>query len=265
MKKILILGNLGWLLIFALFLTKCNDASIAYQPVCINCVTDNFSGVEAGKLMKGLARYRKYQFNASNREINAALNSGASFQDARSCWYSLDTLKKFICLIEKYSSSDKLRFTSKDLGIRFYYATYDRSVYDSFAIVARAGGDRIGRDSLGLHHTLFMVPTYRDSGLKLDVDFDPRLSAGVSIETINQGFTSIDAITRPGFDQLFIWNNYITNPAQKLLVLDHEALSSTTPSAKNQGRLCPPTCPTGTATLLGKVDATFPDNMIGTN
>jgi len=51
------------------------------------------------------------------------------------------------------------------------------------------------------------------------------------------------------------WSNYIKHNT-KLLVLG--GVLATDPSSKNQGMLCPPTCPTDPLNVLSKADAQYP-------
>ena len=264
MKQILLLGNLGWIFVLFLSTARYSTSQTAPATSCVECTNDNFIGLKASDFYKGLARYRKFHWNVINNRVSAELNNGTPFQDARSCWYSIETLKKFICLLEKYASSGSLRFTSKDLGIRFYYAAYDTSKFDSHFILTRDGSSGLVKTPLGMHHTLFLVPTYFDTELKQDVDFDPRLSNGFTLDQINKGANTVDAST-PNLQNLFIWNSAEKNPAANLLILTHTTISDKIPTWRNEGRLCPPNCSSAAASTISKVDDTYLDSDITQN
>jgi hypothetical protein len=84
-------------------------------------------------------------------------------EDAKSIWFSLETLKKFIWNIEK----SKCQGCNLTLGIRIYYAKYPDTNYmmNKLAVV---------NPQYSFHHTLFMVPTYFKTEVNRNVDFDPR-------------------------------------------------------------------------------------------
>lgn len=263
MKKILLLSNLGWMLVTMLIMANCTNNSNSANSICTDCPSDNFYGVEASKFVKGLARYRNFKWNAINKRDSAEINNGKPFEDARSCWYSIDTLKKFICLLEKYSQYVGSGIQHENLGIRFYYAAYDVSVNDTYQIkTISKDAQSTYTQPLGLYHTLFMVPTYHDKEVNLDIDFDPRASCGKTIEEINQHPVNPDQIVNPTAKDLFIWNKYLADSTSKLFILDHTSVTAKTPSVQNQGRLCPPNCPTSVFSTLSQSDLSFPDNVI---
>src|SRR5207248_1302452 len=129
------------------------------------------------------------------------------FQDARSCWFSLDRLKKFICLMEQYSAKARI---NKPLGIRFYYADYSKD------------STRCPYPNYIKHHTLHLVPTYVDS--KKIISFDPKLSRPGHPVTI------VDKIKANSPDTLFILSGLRVYTS---VLPDQNA-------AMNQGNLCPP-------------------------
>ncbi|MEP7143568.1 MAG: hypothetical protein ABI707_11890 [Ferruginibacter sp.] len=85
--------------------------------------------------------------------------------DAKSAWFPLEVIKKYIFEIETRNCSKKC---SDSIGIRVYYAKYPDStnrVWTDF------GMEMMTR--YANHHTLFMVPTYWDSVSNIHKDFDP--------------------------------------------------------------------------------------------
>lgn len=155
--------------------------------------------------------------------------------DARSIWFSLETIKQFICTIEKNNA--RLSHPATDLGIRFYYAVYE----DTFHLAAKKN-----------QHTLFMVPTYKN-GNGSEVDFDPR-------------DTYIRQVVSPSEYKGAFLNKMVTVPellssnfiARRMLILSEAQPSPNMPStylvqqsggvggatfSKNNGELCPTNCP----------------------
>lgn len=128
----------------------------------------------------------------------------AGMEDSRAIWFSLDSLKQFICTIEKYSN--KLSPKASNLGIRMYYGVYSAA-----------------KQRFPHRHTLFMVPTFKDaksSSDKTGIDFDPR-----------QIFLSKKDVKFPISDLR-------TKPPVQLLVMTAD---NNDPQMKaNDGDLCPP-------------------------
>lgn len=230
-----------FLLLTIFYLCACDDAPIKEDgsfeidkdPIyasCYNCITDDIHGETAAEFADVVARYNtthasKYNDYATGRLSGTSLGSPSrielpTFQDAQSCWYSVDTLKKFICLMEKYAAKSKIK--SSDLGVRFYYANYP---------------DNYTRDiTLSKHHTLFLTATTNFGGN--NIDFDPRISAKEG-QTGAKGVTYIASLidtTDPGFK------------TRELFILAGKA-------SMNQGDLCPPG--TGCKNTLSAVDNVY--------
>jgi hypothetical protein len=142
-------------------------------------------------------------------------------KDARTCWFPVDSLKKFFAVSEKLARENQI--PTENMGVRFFYAVYPDN-----------GPTRDGvnyRD----RHTLFFVPTFRDEEMR-DVDFDP--VSGRPLAALVQDSLQFDT-TRVMFFNAVSYNMRVT---------EDEAL------IKNQGQLCPPTCPTDLSSLLNDID-----------
>lgn len=126
---------------------------------CYDCRMNETEGMPMEHFIDVVRRYKCERSDIIENEINKAVHParfrGGNFKDARSIWFNLDTIKTFICTIEKYSGA--LKLSSGSLGIRIYYAVYDDT-------------GRFPR-----MHTLFMVPTCQDHNGD-QVDMDPRES-----------------------------------------------------------------------------------------
>lgn len=251
MKKLLLLGNLGWILVLSLVLTKCNDKKTDTGASLTGCnAVKSVTGMDAAFFLKGLARYRTFQLSASNDKLRPLTNE--NFQDARSCWYSLDTLRNFMCLIERYARMDPdFDPATSDLGIRFYYATYPDNEQQSMLLKMGSAPRKAINVSVGLHHTLFMVPTHHDKESDLDLDvFQPITFRGSEIVPPSNKI-SPSTLYHPD------WQAMMKSASTPLLIMG-ETVGF--PSSKNQGSLCPPNCPTDAGTTLNRTDQLFPDD-----
>jgi hypothetical protein len=226
MKKLLIVSNVVFAAI--IYLQSC---STIFNPVNSQgisgyyCATDETGGQTFSHFKDVVKRYKSERADIieaawSNGAISSAGRPLGQFNDSRAIWFSLDTMKKFICTIEKYSRN--LGYSTDQLGIRFYYA-----VYDDNHMFPRM-------------HTVFMVPTVSNGSGGSQLDFDPRFSfneknrrsgerAGANV--LNGDFLSLNS-----------------NPAYvsvKALIQGSasEASSGSTPTVQNNGELCPSLCP----------------------
>ncbi len=97
---------------------------------------------------------------------NGAVNT--SDHDARSIWFDLETIKKFIWNMEDTICKNGCK--DLNLGLRFYYAKYpDSNTIKTSSALAGV------KPEFQFHHTLFVVPTY-DAGTGATarhIDFDP--------------------------------------------------------------------------------------------
>ena len=181
MKKILLLSNLGWMLITTLVIThatkqpaKAVTSSIETPPPV--CAADEIELMNATSFLKGLARYKEYQLKAINDKLSNGIMPG-KFEDARSCWYSIEKLDEFICLIKQNAT----KYKWNELGIRFYYAAYPDTEHQTILLKAGTGtGGTLNEPvevPVGMHHTLFMVPTHHadETNLEEDLFMQPRL------------------------------------------------------------------------------------------
>jgi len=210
----------------------------------IDCDNDGFFGLTAMDFMKGIARYRDKRWRQVNKIARQDV-PGRRFNDPRSCWYSLDTLKKFICLIEKYSQ--QLGLPSDKLGINFYYAVYP--------------GQGVWNEDYRCAHTLFMAPTFSQPVLNhpdssVNIDFDPRFTVDERSRNPGLPIQTYAEILRTG------------NASRQVLVLDGSnangalrrgSLETPPTMFRNQGQLCPnfPNCPVGVTSVFDLVDGNF--------
>ncbi len=174
MKRLLIITNTIWLLIFVfVFFRYCKSG----KTEDCKTISSNYSReterkgrlslVEA-KTMADL--YFKNHFPVPNGNINAYSGDvGNKEVDARSVWFSLETLKQFLWDIESESATCKSGCQTLNLGVRIYYAEYP---------VPTDPTDKAFPADEKKKHTIFMVPTYSKEGSDRnprDYDFNPRV------------------------------------------------------------------------------------------
>jgi hypothetical protein len=124
-----------------------------------------FEGIVSYTTAKALADY--YNKSTTSKLLFPTNDSNLiPGNDARSVWFPLERLKKFIWNIEKENCGKPC---PHDLGLRVYFARYPQQAdtlwqKDYLTGVSTTFANR---------HTVFMVPTYYDESKKTDVDFFP--------------------------------------------------------------------------------------------
>jgi hypothetical protein len=146
-----------------------------------------FISVETAKLLS-----QNYSRDMGKNMVWEKGTDRSEEQDALCIWFDLLKMKRFITYVESSACGAGCGDSLK-LGIRFYYAKYpDKNTMEKTP------------DLLGVpleyanHHTLFMVPTYRDYAKNKNVDFDPQSFKKGCI--INQPFITGKGIVYLGFD-----------------------------------------------------------------
>lgn len=198
-------------------ITLFGSLSCHHPADCYQCNNDVFYGLTVQEYKDGVDRYKHFRSDIIDGTVLRDIKP-----DARSCWYSIDTLRKFICLLEQYSQ--QLGIPPDSLGIRFEYAVYP-DTFPQKQIYSRL-------------HTLFMVATCKQQGM--NIDFDPRY-----LGTVFHSPTTVDSLLNAGAIAHL-------QPGVQLFELDltsgNAGVQPGTLSvlSKNQGQLCPnyPNCPT---------------------
>lgn len=216
MKKILIATNIVTLGLAIFFYLRAAAMSDDTQPV-VCCSYDDLQGETLTDFKNVIKRYKANSWTTINTNTNlawaASSGSGSTtFEDARCIWFSMDSIKQFICTIEKYSA--QLNLTTANLGIRFYYGQYD--------ILHPHYPDR---------HTIFMMPTFNPGNDGPALDFDPRYNV-----TNNWGITNIDSI------KSFASGINAIPPTSTTLFTILGGDLNMNPAIRNSGELCPPKC-----------------------
>lgn len=257
MNKQLILCNLAWLTFTAIVIGYTGNANTARMDAPHEvkspppaCPDDYVSFMSPQFMLEGIGRYKKYQWDADNQALKTAGKVPASFEDARSCWYSLDRLKNLICLTEKNALDSN--WSTSELGIRFYYATYPENEQQEIESILHNPpipgqiNFRPTKADVGWHHTLFMIPTHfdRDTHLNEDIFLVRKAVSGGKPGIFRIQESNVRFTTTPNWAVLL---NQKSNTLLRVLALGEPLV--TDPSGKNQGMLCPPSCIGATATL----------------
>jgi hypothetical protein len=172
MKKFLIATNL--LLLAIIIFQACHKKNVPPCNTDHSFCGDSTCFNNDGSPLKGLIDYNL----ALRMSADYANDDGKSFiydghtntmqPDARSIWFDLNKLKKFIGFIE--SSLCKASCVKTDsFGVRLYFAKYPgeadmKKLSDLYGVPLEYAH----------HHTLFMVPTFWDPVRNRNIDFDPR-------------------------------------------------------------------------------------------
>lgn len=187
------------------------------EKICMDYSKEKMSELSVDLIHTMVKGYQGKQLNCIN-----ALPDFKEKGDAHSIWFDLETLKKFIYNIEKKSKD----ITSKELGIRIYYAAYpqidDWSKYNDLTSFQTLNSIR---KEYGYLHTLVMIPTRTIDNKTFD--FNP-----LDFNTYLDGFYD-----KPGYHY-----NYSSSTTAALLMAKKD--DGTDPndftSAQNHGQLFPP-------------------------
>jgi hypothetical protein len=164
MKKLLIFTNI--ITLCALYFYSCTtspNSVVAGEDknlICDNYSSTTFEGLDSKLILEMAKNYKDNYYPSMHPTGNESL-------DARSIWFNLDTLKKFIWYIESKSIKNGLQ-NIPGLGIRLYYARYPKAEkYAEFPNLSNVN------PTYQNMHTVFMLPTYKDAATGFNVEFDP--------------------------------------------------------------------------------------------
>jgi hypothetical protein len=229
------LGAITMAIINKLYLTE-----PATSRICSSYDRDDIARISLHELMEDAARYR-----TTHAQLAEDTMRQLSLQNkiaSRSCYFTLETLKKFLYYVETYSKSHEIQ--SKQIAINFYYTVYPREK-------VMPNGKQYG--SL---HSLYLVPSKLDSESRGYDDFDPisnkTLTQLVNYrEKPNQGSGINGIIDRLKQTQIFA---LAPQPVFQLMSSPQAGASDTAPLMRNQGGLCP--CPP--KNVFEDIDALYP-------
>jgi hypothetical protein len=203
---------------------------------CPNSYTGGMHWVKLSEAVKMVREYGKNQATNIDSLMRNKLST-PSFRDSRFLTWPLDTIKKFISIIEKQTMSvpllnDNGRVIKRcDLGIKFYYSAYPGLVK----------GMDVEKTYKG-RHTLIMVPTYLRSSDSIYVEFSPFHFIGNKPMLFSEILSMESKSTKGDYPKG-------DKTAAAFLMMDVDDGDV----GKNTGTLCPP--PSGcTAQILSMAD-----------
>ena len=172
MKRLLLITNLltlALLIFFGIRYYKCYSSPPAPPSACENCCQEPDNTIATGtsqpfSMSREDARNMVGNYTTNHwQTINASHSpaTGGCWVDSRSAWFSISRLKGFIKAIEDQSNTVIPNCCDSSLGIRIYFASYNREQ------IIRFGLD----NSYANRHTVLLIPTYKCDGK--DHDFNP--------------------------------------------------------------------------------------------
>jgi hypothetical protein len=226
LSKVLI----GIILTFLMYNCRTNlPNSVSFNDtICTNYPIESASELPVALVHDMVNGYKKNQLHEIEQGIS---KNGRNLTDAHSIWFDLETLKKFVYHIENTTIKTDTTKSSKDLGVRIYYASYPSK--DSLGwqkpeyngVLTNFGNTPLTTQYDKLH-TLVMIPTRREG--KLNIDFNP-----FDIDTYKQSLKSPELVKYSRNQQTPSNNNYPT-----IMSLGGPITNNTT--AQNHGSLIPP-------------------------
>jgi len=112
-------------------------------------------------------KYKDTQLKLINRKLKFRHHD--KMGDAKEIWFSLDTLKAFICQIE-----NEIDAKSENLGIRIYYVAYPKKrEWKKYPDLQIPGKKPSVPKSYAERHTLVLIPTVKKSSTSGHQDYIP--------------------------------------------------------------------------------------------
>lgn len=256
MKKLLIITNVIWVSIFCFI--ACDPEEEKPTTDSCNTIRSNYNGVQTSGRISPIEanimadEYYKYNYQAPNGRLSLYTGIKDKDLDARSVWFSLETLKQFLWEIESKSATCK-GCETLNLGVRIYYGVYPEPSDPN---------DTTFQAKEKKKHSVFMVPTYakRDANKVLrDYDFNPnQLTAKIDekdygskcqpitlMEYKNLIEASNGGITKAAFSNTLMATNFleekfilVPNPKSlvKTIAVDEKDLEQEKEKGKGKGK-----------------------------
>jgi hypothetical protein len=148
-------------------LTEKCPSGVKPDDGCPDSYTGGMNWVKLSEAVKMVREYGKNQATDIDSLMRNKLNT-RTFRDSRYLTWPIDTIKKFISIIEKQTMTVPLLNDNGhvikrcDLGIKFYYSAYP-------GLVSGMDMDKTYKG----RHTLIMVPTYLRASDKIYAEFSP--------------------------------------------------------------------------------------------
>jgi hypothetical protein len=198
------------------------------KEICMKYDDEDMSTLDADLVHTMTKEYINSQWEYINSNSNFISKHSSITEDARSIWFDLKTLKKYLYHIENESRKVDSTIKEDKLGIRIYYGVYpNKEEIKKFPDIFDTSKDRDFTDYSGLH-TLVMIPTISIEDKILD--FNP-----LDDETYKIGLYKVEK---------YMYNNGTPIPNNNTMGLFG---TSRDIAGQNHGTLYPP----GPATGMG--------------
>lgn len=190
------------------------------DTICMN-YSGRPSELKVGLIKAMVAKYESAQYKSIN---GFTPFNDENADDAKTIWFDLETLKKFVYHIES-NVNKRCPKDPKQLGIRVYYTAYPEKDGEFERLSEMNEGAEVLDPKYLSKHTLIMIPTIR-------------LENGV-----NADFNPVDGNSYIGFA------NMTTPPKNSEPILGLSVLPNNSSNivAQNHGTLYPPGTPAGIA------------------
>lgn len=202
------------------------DPSINIKEICMDYDTEDMSTLNVDLVHTMTKSYIDNQWDFINNSVGFKSKFDDPQPDARSIWFDLKSVKRFVYHIESVAKKKDGTLNEDNLGVRFYYATYpDKDIMERFGDLNTTSRSTA---LINYHnrHTLVMIPTIQIGESILDFNpLDPSTYDGSLKNKKEYMHNDTDVI-----------NN--TNPTTILSLTgtpDGRRISS-----KNHGSLAPP-------------------------
>lgn len=141
------------------------------KAICMDYDSSDISMLDADLVHTMTKEYINNQWMYINSNSNFDSKLSTTTEDARSIWFDLKTLKKYLYHIENETRKADAKIEEENLGIRIYYGVYPSvDQIKKFPDVFDTSKDRDFTKYSGLH-TLVMIPTVTIE--KEILDFNP--------------------------------------------------------------------------------------------
>lgn len=240
-KKTVIIAAMACIVIATttLILLK-SDSEKTECDLCEDYTGQDFKGIPVKLAYKMVELYKTDHWDGYTIKENP------DAKDARSVWFSLDTLKKFIWYIENEVCQKKCVDPST-LGLRFYYGEYPGK--DEWADLdgEKSPEDMIHKAEYQGLHTVLILPTYYSKSSGFNVDFDPRKITSIDGKCMPMPLQDVFNELDGGSDSLD--QNQNARTLNKSAVILSPDVSTT---IRNKGSLIPPPPPPSSASRAGE-------------
>lgn len=243
--RLLTLTIAAILLAFGIYVYNFPPIKISDDLICMDYSNTDMNTLSAGLIHEVVNNYKNKQLARISTPLcttPSTFKPSPILNDARSVWFDLETLKKFIYHLEINTKKGDNSITSQDLGLRIYFASYPETIL----LTDPELGDLFDKN-YEKHHTVVVIPTKHIGGEEVDfnpLDTDTYLN-GIKGSVIND-YAQTEEVGEPHDN----YNNRNPQPTAALEISNKENIdnnSTQRTGAQNHGNLYPPLGDSGLA------------------